>query len=271
MKPLINQAIEDFYNNSSEEDRLTMGLGPLEFERNKLLIGRFLPPGKATVIDVGGGTGKYSEWMAEMGHKVSMVDPVRKHITQANRRSDRLQKSFEVILGEARKLDFPDDYADLVILHGPLYHLQEREERISAIKEASRITKPGGVILGFAINYTASTFVGLLQGVIHDKRIFDMCLTELTTGIHNPPSGMPGLLAEAFYHRPEQLKEEFAETRLTNLEMFAVEGLIWLDSNFFTTRANRSKYEDLLELCRLTEKDPNLVAVSPHMMIAGRK
>ena len=54
---LIDSEITDFYNQSSEESRLTVGLGPLEFERNKDLISRYLPDGKGVIADVGGGTG----------------------------------------------------------------------------------------------------------------------------------------------------------------------------------------------------------------------
>jgi len=269
--PLISAQLEDFYNQSSEEDRLSMGLGPWEFERNKVLIQRYLPQRKAMVVDVGGGTGKYSEWLTGLGHEVWMIDPVEKHIKLAQKRAKKLSHPFQVMQGEARHLEIPDDTADLVILHGPLYHLQQREERIQAILEARRITKPGGVILGFAINYTASTLIALLQGIIHDEKILEMCRSELTTGQHNAPGNMPGILAEAWYHRPEELRSEFEEAGLISLEMLAVEGIIWLDKNWFTTRADQSKFDHLLSIAKLTEKDLNLISISPHMMIAGRK
>ena len=268
---LIRKEINDFYEQTSEEDRLTLGLGPLEFERNKGLIQKFLPAGKCTIIDVGGGTGKYSEWLALMGHNVWLADPVQKHIRQAKKRSERLRNKFHVLHAEARKVDIPDDSADLVIMHGPLYHIMEKEERIKAILEARRIVKAGGVILGFAINYTASTLVALLQGVIHEQDVFDMCISELTTGSHYAPEKMPGILPEAYYHRPEELKSEFTETGLRNIEMFAVEGLIWLDKDFFGSRADTVKNSNLLSICRITENDMNLISFSPHMMIASYK
>jgi ubiquinone/menaquinone biosynthesis C-methylase UbiE len=270
-KVLISKVINDFYNRTSEEERLTIGLGPLEFERNKALIGKYLIDGDCHVVDVGGGTGKYSEWLANMGKKVWIVDPVEKHILQARRRSDKLKNRFSVILGEARHLDIPDNFADMVILHGPLYHLQSKSDRIKAINEAKRITKPGGAILGFAISYTASTIVGLLQGMIHEEGIFEMCRSELTTGEHNAPANMPGILAEAYYHRPQELMAEFEESGLGNIEMHAVEGITWLDKNFFSSRADKTRNGHLLEIYRLTENDLNLISLSPHMMIAGIK
>ncbi|MFH0761001.1 MAG: class I SAM-dependent methyltransferase [Bacteroidota bacterium] len=269
-EPLISPQLDAFYNQSSEEDRLLIGLGPLEFERNKELIQRFLPVSPGTIVDVGGGTGKYSEWLAEMGHDVRMIDPLQKHVSLAQKRSKKLSHPFQVLLGESRHLEIPDNTADLVILHGPLYHLQQRKERIRAILEAKRITKLTGVILGFAISYTASTLVALMQGLIHDQKILDMCLSELTSGKHEAPENMPGILAEAWYHRPEELRSEFEEANLINLEMMAVEGIIWLDKNWFTSRADQEKFKNLLNIAKLTEKDPNLISFSPHMMIAAK-
>src|ERR1700744_4657279 len=135
MANLINSDIDNFYANTSEEGRLQLGLGPLEFERNKELIGRYLPK-KGIIIDVGGGPGVYSEWLAGLGHEVYLIDPVEKHIKQANKRSAKAKKSFKSLLGEAQKLEFADNFADVVILHGPLYHLQTKAERIKAITEA---------------------------------------------------------------------------------------------------------------------------------------
>ncbi len=267
----VSKAVDDFYNHTSEEERLTIGLGPLEFERNRMLIGKYLFNSTHNIVDVGGGTGKYSEWLANMGKEVWLVDPVQKHVLQAQKRSEKLSNRFHTMRGEARHLDFPDSFADMVIMHGPLYHLQEKSERLKAINEAKRITKPGGIILGFAINYTASTIVGLLQGVIHEEGIFEMCRSELATGEHNAPANMPGILAEAYYHRPGELKTEFEESGLGNIEMHAVEGIIWLDKNFFSSRADKKKNDHLLEIIRLTEKDADLISFSPHMMIAGRK
>ena len=270
-KLLISKAINDFYNKSSEEDRLSIGLGPLEFERNKTLIQKFLPERVCKIVDIGGGTGKYSEWLSKMGHKVYMIEPVKKHVNLALKRSEGLKNKFKVIHGEAKNLDLPDNYADITILHGPLYHLQEKADRLKAISEAKRITKPGGTILGYAINYTASTIVALLQGVIHDEKILNMCHSELTTGIHHAPENMPGILTEAYYHKPKELQAEFEEVKLYNIQLFSVEGIIWLDKNFYSSRSDLKKYNNLLEINKITENDTNLIAFSPHMMIAAIK
>ncbi len=270
MPKLIPADVDDFYSTTSEEGRLLLGLGPLEFERNKDLISRYLPK-KGIIIDVGGGPGIYSEWLAGMGHNVHLVDPVEKHIKQANKRSVKAKKPFKSTLGEAQKLDFLDNFADVVILHGPLYHLQLKEQRVNAITEAKRVLKPNGIVLGFAINHSASSIAALLNGFIHAPGIYQMCKDELTTGQHNPPANMPGILPQAYFHRPQQLKDEFEEAGLTYINTYAVEGMIWMDKNYFESRGDEKKKAALMELLKVTENDEALLALSAHMMIVGRK
>lgn len=237
----------------------------------KSLIEKHISAPSLKIIDVGGGTGKYSEWLAQKGHQVHLVEPVPKHIKIAQNRADKLKNKFSVHLGESRKLDFKNNCADLIILHGPLYHLQKKEDRDLTICEAKRVLKNGGIILGFAINYTASTLVGLLNGLIHKKSFFEMCKEELTTGIHNPPDDFPWLLTEAYYHKPEQFKDEFLNQELTHLNTYAVEGMAWLDKNYFTNMMDDKKQKTLLELIQVTENDSYLLPFSPHMMIAVKK
>lgn len=268
---LISRNIEAFYNKASEETRLEKGMGVFEFERIKSLIEKYLSTTSSKIIDVGGGTGKYSEWLAKKGHQVHLVEPVAKHLQLAENRAKKLKNKFSVQLGESRKLDFQNNYADLILLHGPLYHLQRKEERELSIKEAKRVLKNGGIMLGFAINYTASTLAGLLNGLIHKKSFFEMCKNELTSGIHNPPDDFQWLLAEAYYHKPEQLKEEFRHQGLIYLNTYAVEGMVWLDKDFFTNMLNNKKRENLIELLQITENDSYILPFSPHMMIAVKK
>ena len=98
-----------------------------------------------------------------------------------------------------------------------------------------------------------------------------MCLEELTTGIHNPPDEFPWLLAEAYYHRPEELIEEFSGQDLLYVNIHAVEGIAWLDRDYFSRMSKENDKRTLLELIDVTENDVNLLSFSPHMMIACKK
>ena len=93
-KQLISRDIEDFYNKASEETRLDRGMGLFEFERIKTLIEKYVPASASKIIDVGGGTGKYSEWLAKKGHQVHLIEPVPKHIKIAQARTNKLKNRF---------------------------------------------------------------------------------------------------------------------------------------------------------------------------------
>nr|WP_197718668.1 class I SAM-dependent methyltransferase [Pedobacter schmidteae] len=266
---LIDSKIDSFYTQSSEDTRLKTGLGPLEFERNKELISRYLPSGKATIADVGGGTGHYAAWLSGLGHKVMLIDPVSKHIQQAEKRAKKIKNAFDCQIGEARNLPFAAQSFDLVILHGPLYHLLEQSERIAAIKEACRVLKPRGIILGFAITHAASTLAAFQNGFIHQPDIFKMCVEELSSGEHHAPSSFPGILAQAYFHKPSTLINEFQLCGLSILNLLAVEGMGWMDKSFFESWSTPEKRKRLNELLALTESDRDLLCFSPHMMIAA--
>ncbi|PST83438.1 SAM-dependent methyltransferase [Pedobacter yulinensis] len=269
-KQLIDPAIEEFYSGGSEEARLQLGLGPLELERNKELIGRFLPEGGGAIADVGGGPGVYAAWLANLGHEVTLIDPVTRHVAAARNKAAKMRRPFRALEAEARNLPLADRSMDLVVLHGPLYHLQERADRLKALLEARRVLKPQGVVLAFAINHSASTVVGLLNGMIHQPGFRDMCLAELQTGLHEPLGNTPGMLPKAFFHRPEELKAELEEAGFSAPALFAVEGMIWLDSKYFETRGDQQKKEAMFGLLRATETNEALLAWSPHMMGVGR-
>jgi hypothetical protein len=126
-------------------------------------------------------------------------------------------------------------------------------------------------VLGFAINHTVSTLTGLLNGMIHEPMFYAMCQSELTTGIHNPPASWPGILPEAFFHKPHELTAEVIAAGFEGTSLFAVEGIVWLDSKYFESRSDPQKKEAMMSLLQSTEKNSDLLAFSPHMMICGRK
>ena len=121
----LPKEILSYYNRGTEADRLSTGIGPLELARTQELITRYFPPPPAVVFDVGGGPGAYSCWLARSGYEVHLIDAVPLHVEQA-RRASQAQPAHPIAsikVGDARKLDCPDDYADAVLLLGPLYEV----------------------------------------------------------------------------------------------------------------------------------------------------
>jgi ubiquinone/menaquinone biosynthesis C-methylase UbiE len=269
---LLAEEILSYYNTGREAERLFKGIGPLELARTQELITRYFPPPPAVVFDVGGGPGVYSCWLAKSGYEVHLIDAVPLHVEQA-RRASQAQPSHPIAslkVGDARKLDYPDASADAVLLHGPLYHLTDREDRLAAIRESKRILRPGGVLLGVGISRYASTHLGLARWWIDDPAYLHMCKRELADGHHVPPPSWPGLFTTAFFHHPDELKIEMEDAGLVHEETLAVQGPGWLVPEFEERWKDEGQREVLLKVIRWMEKEPVALGMSPHIVAVAR-
>ena len=91
-----------------EATRLSQGSHRVEFERTKEILLRDLPPPSAQILDLAGGAGVYSFWLADKSYKVHLVDIVPLHVEQAKAAdSDSILAS--ICQGDARCLDFEFD------------------------------------------------------------------------------------------------------------------------------------------------------------------
>lgn len=260
------------YNAGVEKDRLLEGSSNLEFERTKRILLRHLPRRPSTIIDVGGGPGRYSSWLAQRGHSVHLVDIIPLHIRQAR----KLERESGVILasirvGDARKLEFPARSAHVVLLFGPLYHLVRKSERLKALSEAHRVLKPGGLLFAAAISRFASAIDGSLRGFIQDPEFMKIIKRDLKTGQHRNPANNPGYFTTAFFHHPDELRGELKQAGFRSIEVYAVTGFAWLLKRFDEIWKDPHLRERLMTIMDLTELEPSLLGVSDHMVVFARK
>src|SRR3984957_13013279 len=148
-----------------ERDRLTAGRARVEFIRMRGLLRRFLPAAPATVLDVGGGAGAYAIPLAAAGYAVHLIDPVPLHVEQAAAASrDSQAPVASVSVADARERRAADGSPDAVLLLGPLYHLTSRADRVTALREARRVLRPGGVVVAKALSRFYPVFEELANG-----------------------------------------------------------------------------------------------------------
>ena len=83
-KILLDPEIEKSYSKGGEKERLLSGMFQVEKERTIRILKRFMPKPPAVVVDVGGAAGAYSFYLAGLGYKVHLIDPVPLHIQQAD-------------------------------------------------------------------------------------------------------------------------------------------------------------------------------------------
>jgi SAM-dependent methyltransferase len=261
-----------YYAAGKESGRLDVGSGNLEMERTREIIRRFLPPAPAAIADIGGGPGVYSGWLARLGYEVHLIDPVPLHVEQAQERSRAQPETpiASVQVGDARNVEHDDARFSAVLLLGPLYHLTEQADRIAALREAARITQPGGHIFAAAISRFASLLDGLDRGFIADPAFRAIMAEDLNSGQHRNPDNIPHYFTTAYFHRPEELRAEFEAAGLRHLQTLAVEGPAAYIQRVVDQLDDPAWREQVLAALRRIEDEPELLGASPHLLAVGQ-
>ena len=266
-QPLIRSEIVDHYGRYEEDDRLASDYGTLELVRTQEIFLRVLPPPPACVVDVGGGPGVYATWLAGLGYEVHLVDPVPRHIDQATERATAAGVSLaSATCGAAARIELDDDSADAVLLMGPLYHLQDPEERLAALTEARRVLRPGGVVAAAAITRFAALLDSLDRDFIDDPTFMDIVAAGLSDGRHNNLTDKPGYFTTAYFHLPSDLAAELDAAGFTAVEVLGVEGIGWIARDFVERLDDPNSREALLAAIRTVETEPSLLGMSPHLL-----
>jgi SAM-dependent methyltransferase len=256
------------YSSGYESERLHQGVGQLDRERSRELLGKLLPPAPATVLDIGGGPGGHACWLAARGYKVHLIDITPLHVELARQSSARQPETplASAEVGDARALAASPATVDAIVLFGPLYHLTDRADRLQALREAHRVLRPGGTLLAVAISRFASALDGLCRGFLKDPEFAEIVRQDLATGQHRNPTGRPEYFMETFFHHPDELRAEFAEAGFSPPQVYGVEGPGWLLSDFDGWWNNDVYRDRILDLARAVETEPSLLAASAHLM-----
>jgi SAM-dependent methyltransferase len=258
----LEPEIESYYERGEERERLTRSArGRLEFARTQDLLRRKLPGEGLDVLDVGGATGIHSKWLAEDGHRVTLIDPVASQVKIASE-----LPGVTAVVGDARELPWDDASFDAVLLMGPLYHLMDREHRVQAIAEARRCARPGGIVAAATINRTAGWSDWLLAKT---KGIDKGFTTEGSLRILREGDLRyydQNVFTTAYLHHPGEVASEFADAGLGGAAQYAVQGFPGYIPELEKLIDDPENREHLMEGLRVIEAEPSLLGASNHLL-----
>ena len=215
----------------------------------------------------------YACWLAKQGYEVHLVDAVPLHVELAKQASqaqpDAPLASIEV--GDARSFTRLDESCDVVLMFGPLYHLTERVDRLTALQEAHRVLRSVGLLLAVGISRFASVLDGLRQGLFNDPAFTQIVERDLVDGQHRNPTNHPEYFTTAFFHHPTELKAEVEESGFLHERTLPVEGPLWLSHDVVTNFSDQKRREQFLALARRLEEEPSLLGARAHLLVVARK
>lgn len=128
-----------------------------------------LRPGQR-VLDIGCGTGSLVVLVAKLHPEVEVVgiDPDPKALARSRRKCDRAGVSVQLDRGFADALPYADACFDRVLSSLVLHHLKG-EEKASALKEARRVTRPGGSLHVLDFGGAHSRRDGVVARLLHSS------------------------------------------------------------------------------------------------------
>ena len=268
---MIATDLEEFYSRRYDESlRLSSSVkGQLELARVRDLLTRHLPPAAARVADIGGGTGVHAQWLRADGYEVDLLDPIPRHVEAARACGLRAR------LGDARDLPWDDDRFDAALMAGPLYHLTDPDHRRTALREAARVVRPGGLVAAVAFNRHANLLGATLANQYLARRpIIDDI--EATGASYRNDRVSPA----TYHHALPELTEEMTGAGLTDVTVLGLTGpggwlSIVIDAHFPNpahwppTFTSPGPLDTALAAAHAADEHPELVPASTLWLAVG--
>jgi len=274
----MHDDVRAYYDSFGEREweRLTRpDDGAVEFAVTRRAIENFMPPA-ARVLDIGGGPGRYSLWLAERGHQVTLADlspaliDLAREKVAADPAGTRIE---EIVVADACDLSrWPDGTFGAVLALGPFYHLPDPADRDRAAGELARVLAPGGV-----------AFVALMPRYAFVRRTLDIpderhhlssrafMARLLDDGVFE--NDIPGRFTGGYGARPEEIAPFFARHGFVALALLAAESIVPdLQEQLAalatdTPEAHRAMLGTLVRIAG----DPSILGLANHLLYVGQR
>jgi ubiquinone/menaquinone biosynthesis C-methylase UbiE len=259
--------VEKYYNENVQAEWERLERHKIEFYVTLRTLTEFLPAAPARLIDIGGGPGRYAITLAQRGYRVTLVDLSNSSLELAQQKAveagvelDGFIHASALNLTDITKASF-----DAVMLLGPLYHLHKLEERQTALQQAHRLLKPGGLIFASFI----TRFAGFRDAAVHGYSFVldDPAYSEklLATGVHDNGTGF----TDAYFVHPNEVVPLGESAGFTTLRLMGCEGILAGHEEYVNSLTG-ADHDFWLDINYRMALEPCLLGASDHLLYIGR-
>lgn len=221
----MSDYVKEYYNEMAEHElnRLNNPYTSIEYRSSIYLINKYFIKGKK-LIDIGSGPGRYSEYLLNKEIQLDLLDLSEESLKIAQKNNESLGyrdcRYFPMSATEIKT--FKAESYDNVLCLGPMYHLNNKQDRLDVLNGLYHILKPGGRAL---IAY------------INSYGVFRSSITEFPESFVKEdylPKGIKGNLAlsheesftEAFFTNKEHAQSEINQTPFNILSIAGAESFL---------------------------------------------
>ena len=262
----VTNVVREHYDNAVEREWARIEGRP-EFIITTRFLERYIQPGQR-VLDIGGGPGRYSLWLAERGCDVTLVDLSPQNVAFAKAQAQQRGLTITALAGDARD-DVAQGEFDHVLLMGPLYHLQAEADRVKAVEAALRRLRVGGALF--------VSFIQLYAGLIYaltdmpelilaerEKAWFEAFVTDAD-------DFMGRGFTQVYNISPREVAPFMARFPLEKLHLFGQEGGLSPFENKLREQQPPEVMAAWLDFAEKMAEREDFLNWSEHLMYVGRK
>lgn len=271
------ELVRNYYAAFGENEwhRLTWPEGSIEFAVTTHVLNKYLPE-HGRILDIGGGPGRYTIWLAQRGYKVVLADlsPNLLDIARAKIAEAGVQSQVEdVLVCDACDLSrFDDNSFDAVLCLGPFYHLIEPTDREQAAAELVRVVKPK--CIAFVALIPIYTF--LRRTLAHKDERHHLARSEYVSRLMNEGvfvNDVPNRFNAGYGVRPQEVAPFFEKHGLKTVELLADTGFAAPCAQHLAELAESDPkaHEMAMEIIISTAHDPSIWGASIHLLYVGQK
>jgi len=211
--------------------------------------------------------------LAKLGHKVTLSDISSSELEIATEHARKENAPLEDIF-QADARDISSVFAnrekyDIVLLLGPLYHLLQESERLQALEDCMKLTKPRG----FIIVSFVTKFAHLRDVVQKDpSRIYkerEFYNKYLLSGEYTRSQAIV-----SHHTHPEeiqQLFEKVSKNGLTVQKTLGCEGFLGGGLSKHLNGLTTEEYQAWVDIIMQVAEDPYLLSAADHIVVVAKR
>lgn len=263
------------YLGEQEWERLNATtIGAIEYAVTLHALETYLPS-DGRILDVGGGPGRYTIWLAQRGYRVVLADlsPELLEIARLKINEHDVSENIEAIVeADVRDLSsWPNAAFDAVLALGPFYHLPDEADRLRAAREIRRILHPGGT----AFIALMPTYTFLRRTLYLPDERHHLLDDEWTSQLFEHgffENDIPGRFTHGHGVDLAQVAPFFEGCGYQTRGLLALEGFTaGLESVIRElSQENPELYQKVLDLILDHAGDPSILGMSIHILYIGR-
>jgi S-adenosylmethionine-dependent methyltransferase len=270
--------VRDYYDSFGEREWERLANpddGAVEFALTQQAIAAYLPAG-ARVLDIGGGPGRYSLWLAERGHRVILADLSPALIALAREKiaaSPAGNLVDEIAVADARDLSrWADGAFDAALALGPFYHLTDPADRDRAARELARVLRPGG--LAFVALMPRYAFLRRTLAIPDERHHLAspaFVARILDDGVFE--NDIPGRFTGGYGVRPTEVAPFFARHGFVAQALLAAQSIVpdLQESLSALALSDRDAHRATLDTLVRVAGDPSILGLANHLLYIGQK